>query len=229
MDVVEARTRRTGWTEPELPKPRRSPPRAAVINWQTAVVAAVVAIGVGLRFFARSDLWLDEALTVNVARLPLSRLPEALRHDGAPPLYYVLLHGWMRVLGTGDFAVRSLSSVCSVASLPLAWMAGRRVGGRTAAAGTLVVVASSPFAIRYATEARMYSLVGLLVLAGFLALSKALQKPTAGRLVAIGLVTAALLLSHYWAVYLLAATGLALVPLARRGPRREAARRVLVA
>src|SRR2546422_7089870 len=51
----------------------------------------------------------------------------------------------------------------------------------TAAAGTLVVVASSPFAIRYATEARMYSLVGLLVLAGFLALSKALQKPTRTR------------------------------------------------
>ena len=228
MDVVEARTRRAGWAEADLVAPP-SPRRAPRVRVEVVVVATVVAIGVGLRFFARSDLWLDEALTVNVARLPLSRLPEALRHDGAPPLYYVLLHGWMRVFGTGDFAVRSLSSVCSVASLPLAWMAGRRVGGRTAAAGTLVVVASSPFAIRYATEARMYSLVGLLVLAGFLALSKALQKPTAGRLVAIGLVTAALLLSHYWAVYLLAATGLALVPLARRGPRREAARRVLVA
>ena len=132
MDVVEARTRRTGWTEPELPKPRRSPPRAAVINWQTAVVAAVVAVGVALRFFARSDLWLDEALTVNVARLPLARLPEALRHDGAPPLYYVLLHVWMRLFGTGDAAVRSLSSICAVASLPFAWMAGRRVGGRAA-------------------------------------------------------------------------------------------------
>src|SRR5207237_10361162 len=77
--------------------------------------------------------------------------------------------------------------------------------------------------------APMSSLVGLLVLARFLALPKALQKPTAGRPVPIGLVTAALLASHYWAVYLLAATGLALVPLARRGPRREAARRVLVA
>src|SRR5205085_4081636 len=135
----------------------------------------------------------------------------------------------MRVFGTGDFAVRSLSSVCSVASLPLASMAGRRVGGRSAAVGTLVLLAASPFGIRDAPEARMYALVGLLVLAGFLALSKALQGPTAGRLVAIGLVPAALLLSHYWAVYLLAATALALVPLARRGPRREAARRVLVA
>src|SRR5437016_2988737 len=229
MDVVEARTRRTGWTEPELPTPRRSPPRAAVINWQTVVVAAVVAVGVALRFFARSDLWLDEALTVNVARLPLARLPEALRHDGAPPLYYVLLHVWMRLFGTGDAAVRSLSSICAVASLPFAWMAGRRVGGRAAAAGTLVLVASSPFAIRYATEARMYSLVGLLVLIGFLALAGALEEPRKGRLVTIALVTGALLLTHYWAVYLLGASALALVPLARRGPRREAARRVLAA
>src|SRR5256886_13647238 len=211
MDVVEARTRRAGWAEADLVEPP-SPGRAPRVRAEVVVVAPVVAIGVGLRFSARSDLWLDEALTVNVARLPLPRLPEALRHDGAPPLYYVLLHGWMRLFGTSDFAVRSLSSICSVASLPLAWMAGRRVGGRTAAVGTLVVVASSPFAIRYGTEARMYALVGLLVLVGFLALSKALQKPTAGRLAAIGLVTAAPLLSHHRAGVLLVAPAPALVP-----------------
>ena len=211
MDVVEAR------------------PRALVLTWPATVVAVLVALGVFLRFFARSDLWLDEALTVNVARLPLSHLPAALRHDGSPPLYYVLLHAWMRLFGTSDAAVRSLSSLCAVASLPLAWMAGKRVGGRVAALGTLTLLASSPFAIRYATEARMYSLAILLVLVGFLAVANALDEPTGARLVAIALLTSALLLTHYWAVYLVAATALALVPLARRGPQVQAARRVLLA
>ena len=56
-------------------------------------------------------MWLDEALSVNIARLPLGDLHDALKHDGAPPLYYVLLHVWTGVFGTGDVAVRSLSGV----------------------------------------------------------------------------------------------------------------------
>ena len=55
----------------------------------------------------RSPLWLDEALSVNIAKLPIGQIPAALRHDGHPPLYYVLLHVWMSVLGSGDVAVRS--------------------------------------------------------------------------------------------------------------------------
>src|ERR1700675_5090736 len=64
-------------------------------TWLILAVAGVIAVGVALRFFARSDLWADEVLPVNIARLPLSELREALKHDGAPPLYYALLHAWM--------------------------------------------------------------------------------------------------------------------------------------
>ena len=41
------------------------------------VAGAVVAVLVGivLRFWARSDMWLDEALTFDIARLPLARSP----------------------------------------------------------------------------------------------------------------------------------------------------------
>ena len=80
--------------------------------WLILAVAGVIAVGVALRFIARSDLWADEVLSVNIARLPLGDLREALRHDGAPPLYYVLLHIWMDVFGTGNEAVRALSG-CS--------------------------------------------------------------------------------------------------------------------
>ena len=52
-------------------------------------------VGVITRFAPRSDLWLDEALSVNISKLPLGDIGEALRHDGHPPLYYYLLHGWM--------------------------------------------------------------------------------------------------------------------------------------
>src|SRR5688572_17637228 len=98
------------------------------------LLAAVLAAGVALRLHSGSALWLDEALTVDIARGPLRDLPDALRHDGSPPLYYALLHLWMRVFGDGDVAVRSLSTVFSVATLPVAYRAGFRVTGDRRAA-----------------------------------------------------------------------------------------------
>lgn len=187
-------------------------------SWLLAGVAAIVVGGVVLRFAAQSPLWLDEALSVNIAALPLGDMLEALRRDGHPPLYYLLLHGWIQLFGTGDLAVRSLSGVAAVAALPLAWQAGRRYGGRACALATLVLLASSPFAVRYATEARMYSLLVLLVLAGWLAVRRAREEPTAARLVVVAVVGALLLLTHYWSIYLLAVVGAMSLWRAWRGP-----------
>jgi uncharacterized membrane protein len=189
-------------------------------------VAALVA-GVVLRLHSASDLWLDEALSVNIARLPLGDMVDALRRDGHPPLYYLLLHGWMAVFGSGDDAVRSLSGVFALATLPLLWVAGRRYGGRTTALAALVLLATNPFAIRYATEARMYSLVTLLVVVGWLSVRAALDRPSPLALAGTGVSAGLLLLTHYWSFYLVAATGAVLVWLWRRG--HPAARRVLLA
>lgn len=158
-----------------------APPGPPTDLSRTAVVtlAAVVIAGLGFRLFSRSSLWLDEALSVNLASVPLAELGQRLREDGAPPLYYLLLHGWIRLFGSGDVAVRLLSALFSAAALPLYFVAGRRRGGRVVGVGALVIAATSPFAIRYATEARMYSLVALLVVAGWLALTSALDRPRA--------------------------------------------------
>jgi hypothetical protein len=172
---------------------------------EASAVGVVVVVGLVLRFWTSSHLWLDEALSVDIARLPAGQITEALRHDGHPPLYYFLLHGWMDVFGQGDVAVRALSGVLSVAALPLAWLAGRRVAGRPGAWAALVLLALSPFAIRYGTETRMYSLVMLLVLAGYLLVAQALDAPKAWTLVSISVLTGLLLLSHYWGLWFVTA------------------------
>src|SRR5579862_5056857 len=174
-----------------------------------AVVATVV--GILVRFTGPRALWLDEALTVNISRLPLLRLFDALRHDGSPPGYYVLLHYWMGLFGTSTRAVRALPAVLSVITLPVAWRLGNAVGGRRVGAALVVVLACNPFAVRYGTENRMYSLVILLATVAFLALVRALQHPSVRRLVSFGVVCGLLLLSHYWALYLVAALGAALL------------------
>ena len=208
------------------------PPRLRRPSWGAAAVAAVVLAGIALRFYTRSDLWLDEALSVNIARLPLNHLRDALRHDGAPPLYYVVLHVWIRLFGTGDTAVRALSGLFSVATLPLAWFAGKRLGGRPVGWLAVVVLVTSPYAIRYGTESRMYALVMLLVFAGYLAVLAAVERPTIGRLAVVAVVTALLVYTQYWSFYLIAVAVLLLAWRARRaepGPARRAAWRCLAA
>ncbi len=206
--------------------------------WLILAVAAVVVVGIGLRFFARSDLWADEVLSVNISRLPLSKLRGALKQDGAPPLHYLLLHLWMRAFGTGNETVRALSGVFGVAALVPAWFAGRRLDRRRARAGvadpssrtiawaTVLLLAASPFAIRYSTETRMYSLVMLLVFLGYLALVRVLDRPSWGRLACVSIVTGLLLYTHYWSFALLAVVGLWVAYLAVWGPleRRRSAR-----
>lgn len=171
-------------------------------------VGLILAAGVWLRFWTRSALWLDEALTVDIARLPLSHLHAALKQDGAPPLYYVLLHFWMLVFGQSNSAVRSLSGVLSVATIPITWVAARRFAGRPVAWMVVVLVASSPFAVYYATEVRMYSLVMFLTACGFVALERALHQPRWGNLLGVAASTAGLLYTQYWALYLVGTIGL---------------------
>ena len=172
------------------------------------VIALIVASGIFLRFYAHSALWLDEALTVDRSSLPVRDIATSLKQDGAPPLYYYLLHYWMDVFGQSDLATRSLSGVIGVATLPVAWLAANRFAGRIAAWVTLVLLASAPYAVYYSTEARMYSLEILLTGCGYLALSRALARPRPGNLIAIGVVTAALLYTQYWSLYLVATVGI---------------------
>ena len=76
----------------------------------------------------------------------------------------------------------------------------------------------------------MYALVMLLVTAGYLALRRALELPSIGRLAVVTLITAAMLYTHYWTMYLLAVVGLGTMWLscrARQPDTRGAARRVL--
>lgn len=194
--------------EPGIASESTEAPREIV-----AIGVVAVVIGVILRFSSRSPLWLDEALTVNISALPFGDMLEALRHDGHPPMFYAILHWWMQLFGEGDFAVRALSGVFGLAALPLAWIAGRRRGGALLGWLAVIVVALSPFAVRYSDEARMYSLVMLLVLAGYLLVDDIVRagKDSWGRLLGVTTVTVALLYTHYWSLWLLSALGLVLL------------------
>jgi mannosyltransferase len=186
------------------------------VTERLVVVACALAISVGVvaRFVTRSPLWLDEALSVNIAKLSFSDLVTALRQDGHPPLYYLVLKVWMSFFGSGDTSVRALSGVFGVAHIALAWLVGSRIGHRlhVVHAGWLAgaVTALTPFAVRYSTETRMYALIMMLVLLGWWALDTSVRRRSVPATVTLALVTALLVWTQYWAIYLVAVTWLGL-------------------
>jgi 4-amino-4-deoxy-L-arabinose transferase-like glycosyltransferase len=187
-------------TTPTDPDAIALAPRARL---EVFVIVVASALGVIARFFPSTPLWLDEALTVNIAEEPFGSIDDALRHDGHPPLYYYLLGAWTRVVGSSDFAVRSLSVALGLIALALVFAIARRHGGRELATMTAFVLAVSPYGVRYSSEARMYALVIVLVLIGWIALDAAVARPSILRLVPLALVSGALLLTHYWCFFLI--------------------------
>lgn len=59
-----------------------------------------------LLYFTQS-LWRDEAFSILVAQKPVAFILKNLTFE--PPVYYLMLHYWIKVFGTSEIAVRSLS------------------------------------------------------------------------------------------------------------------------
>ena len=60
-------------------------------------------------FYFVQSFWRDEAFSVIFAQLPLSTIIAKCSME--PPLFYTLLHFWVKIFGTSEIAARSLSLV----------------------------------------------------------------------------------------------------------------------
>ncbi len=174
-----------------------------------AVGACVAGVLAGL---LGGPLWLDETISVEIARLPLGDLHGALRQDGAPPVYYLLLKAWIALLGTGTTAVRLLTVCLLPVALLLAHRLGSRLAGVAGGRAAVVVLAALPWTMRYGSETRMYLLVVVEVLAGALLYDRVRRTASRGAVAGLGVVAGLLLLTHYWSLFLLTAVGLAHLP-----------------
>ncbi|HZQ59646.1 MAG TPA: glycosyltransferase family 39 protein [Acidimicrobiales bacterium] len=192
---------------------RGAPPaRPAALRVPEAVVLAVlVAIAAALRAPTLGRAyWVDEGISVGIATHPLSQIPALLHRDGSPPLFYVLLHFWVRAFGTTQVATHLLPFTISLAVVVVAWWSARRLFGRTVALFAAVLAASSPFLNWYATETRMYTLVVGLGMVAVSCAVRAARDHSRRDLVGAVVAFVALLYTHDWSLYLFAVTVVAL-------------------
>ena len=149
------------------------------------------------------------------------------RHtENTPPLWYVLEWAVTRLLGTGAVALRLLSACAGIATVLVAGAIGRELSGRRAAiAAAALVAVESAVRLVLAGGARLRAVRAAVALA-MLCFLRALADPTPRRLAAFASTASLALLSHYFAVFLLAPMIVLLLgrsaAVARRGHQRPA-------
>ena len=107
----------------------------------------------------------DEAFSCRRYVMPFDEMLRALRNGAEPdpPLYYLLMNGWTRVFGVGPVALRSLSILLFLLSLPFVRAAGEAWFDRRIGRAAMVLCALHPAHLFFGFAARWYSLMFLLV------------------------------------------------------------------
>src|ERR687885_740926 len=179
-------------------KARAAAPAALALIVLVSVLLRIQELGIGF--------WIDEGISVGIADRPLARIPGVLREDGSPPLYYVLLHGWIAVFGTSEAAVRAMSLLFATLTVVAAWWAGRVLFGSRAGWMAAILAATNPFLTTYAQEARMYALMALLGVLACGCLGRVLASGATARArrpwaIGAAVLLAAMLYTHNWALF----------------------------
>jgi mannosyltransferase len=183
-----------------------------VVDGAFLVVITAVSAYVRTRYIS-GQFWMDEAITTGIASHSLSAIPGLLRHDGSPPLFYVLLHFWIRLFGAGESATHALSLLFGLLTIPAGFWAGSSLFGRRAGLLAATLFAFSPFLTQYAGETRMYELMGLL---GILATAGYIHGFVYRRrkyLILFSVCQAAMLYTHAWGIFYGLGAAVALVPI----------------
>jgi uncharacterized membrane protein len=189
----------------------------------TFALALIFAAGLLLRFWGlgRLSLWFDEGYSAWAASLAPAQLFHVIRADVSPPLYYLLLRGWIGLFGNSEIALRALSAAAASACLPLLYLLAQRLLQRPAALVVAMALgAASVMQITYAHEARCYALLGLACLLALYALHRFLERRRPWSFAVIVLATVFTLYLHNIAFFYLLGLDLAWLilpaPLSRR-------------
>jgi 4-amino-4-deoxy-L-arabinose transferase-like glycosyltransferase len=172
----------------------------------------VLVVAAFLRFhgLGAASLWYDEALTLDIATGPLADLPADVRaREQIPPLYHVLMHFWVDRFGDSELAARFPSAIFGIAAVGAAIALGRALFGprEGLVAGALLALAG--FQVYYAQESRPYSLLLLMSLLSCVAFVRLQRAGGWNGWICYVFATAALLWTHLFSVFVIAAQHLA--------------------
>jgi len=184
-------------------------PQSPVLRSHWIILGLVLVLGAFVRFYGltHQSLWLDEVISIQVAQKGPADIIEKLKTDSHPPLFYFILHVWMKLFGSGEAAVRALPALFGLLLLPVLYWIGAALFGRRAGLFAALVAAVSQLHVRLSQEVRMYSLLPLLGLLSLYFLYKAVLEDKTRFWICYGLLLTATLYTHNYGAFIAAAGG----------------------
>ncbi len=189
---------------------RREATSARLPSWWPLAALTVLAALLRLTALGAQSLWYDEAFTpLHVLHPSLFTTLESLpKTENSPPLWYLVEWFDYRLFGSGAFALRLPSAIAGIALVPVAWAIGRELADRAAAIACAALVAVGPLFVWYSQEARAYGLFMFTAGLAMLAFVRVLREPAGRRFAWFAAAGALCLLTHYFAVFILAGMGI---------------------
>lgn len=133
--------------------------RSAVVELSVVIALIVFAGAIRLHRVTADSLDIDEGFSLWIAQHSLYSLWNTVAAlDDHPPLFYMLLHVWVRLWGDEELALRGLPVLLGTLTVPAICALGRIVGGLRLGAMTGLLFALSPYNVQWNQEVRMYSL-----------------------------------------------------------------------
>jgi mannosyltransferase len=202
---------------------REPPARRFALNRHPAglAVAALTILAAALRLYriGHQGLWLDEAYTVMLVKLPFAKLLSTVpRTESTPYLYYLLEWVWTHIFGRGAADLRALSALAGTAVVPVGYLATAKLtANRRAALIAAALATFNPLLIWYSQEARAYELLVLMSACTLLAFACVREAPTRGRFAAWAVASGLALATHYDAALVVVPEAIWLLVQHRRG------------
>ncbi|MCK4436380.1 glycosyltransferase family 39 protein [bacterium] len=129
-------------------------------------ISLILLLGTFLRLhqIGSKSLWLDEACSLSRAEKAfLPMIKDIAKNDAHPPLYNALLHFWVYE-GRGEGWMRGLSSLFGILTILVIYKFASFLFGRRVGLISALIIAFSSYQVFYAQEARLQTLVTLLIL-----------------------------------------------------------------
>jgi uncharacterized membrane protein len=175
--------------------------RSSLVLHPALLISGLTLLALGMRLFRIDYLgaFSDEMVTLLISRAPIGQIYTDLTALTVhPPLYYILTHAWMQVFGFDLLSGRLFSVFTSAACVPLTYMLGRLLVNSRVGLVAALLMSTSPFAILYTQQARMYPLLALLVLLTALLFVEAWRKGGWLRWLGVGLCALAGFYTHVY-------------------------------
>ncbi|MBC7235763.1 MAG: glycosyltransferase family 39 protein [Chloroflexi bacterium] len=118
--------------------------------------ACLLALALRLYDLTGESLWYDEAYSVWTGRMAISSLRTLWEWQIEFPLYYLLLHYWIRCFGYGELAVRLYSALAGAATVIPLYLLGKRLFDLRVGTVAALLLAVNPYHVWYSQEVRMF-------------------------------------------------------------------------